>query len=112
MDINTALLVFEQAAKAHGIATETGNYKLGNKNYNKLIQAINYLKSECQVDRLLNYLNNEDCSVKLWAATYLLPSHEKTALKVLMSLSKEKGLLSLNAETTIEEWQKGNLTIL
>jgi trans-aconitate methyltransferase len=111
-DIDTALEVFKEAAKVHGEATETGNYKLGNKNYDLIVKAVAYLKELNQTAQLYQLLDNINLSVRIWAATYLLPVDEKDALKVLDEASKGKGIISLNAELTIQEWKKGHLTNL
>ena len=108
-DISEAIKLFEEAAINHAEATENGDYKTGNKAYQKKIVAISYLKEHNSVDKLLEYLNHSNIRVRLSAATYLLPKYEKEAIQVLEQIAEGTGILSFNAEMTISEWRKGNL---
>jgi len=110
-DISTALSLFEDAAKKHAEATREGDYKTGNKNYNKVIKAVSYLKEQDSIDELLSYLNHDVIGVRLAAATYLLPKHEKKGTEVLEAISKSSDFFSFIAQTTLNEWRKGNLIL-
>jgi len=37
------------------------------------------------------------------------PVFEKESLKIMKNITKEKGIVSLDAEMTIKEWKNGNL---
>ena len=102
-------VVFKEAAIIHGEATEQENYKLGNKNYDKIVKSIHYLKSENAIGLLHQFLDDPNMSVRTWSAAYLLPLYEQDALKALNYIANAKGITSGNAATTIEEWEKGNL---
>ena len=106
-----ALKLFEDAARKHSIATEQGDYIVANKNYKKIVESITYLKSENALDSLLLFLNNESVGVRIWAATYVLKTDEKAGVKILKEIIKQGGILSLNAEMTLNEWEKGNLKL-
>jgi Domain of unknown function (DUF2019) len=108
-DIQTALVIFEEAAAKQAEATETGNYKLGNKYYNEITQAAAFLKSENAVGSLRNYLSHPSVGVRLWAACYWLPINEREGITVLEEIVKRPDIHSLTAETTVSEWRKGNL---
>jgi len=110
-DLSTALNYFEEAAQKHAEATKEGDYKTGNKNYDKVIKAVYYLKEQGSIDELLQYLNHSACGVRLIAATFLLPKHEKRGVEVLNEISKSSGFFSFIAETTLNEWQNGNLKL-
>ena len=108
-DINNALQNFEDASRKHGEATENGDYNSGNKCYKNIVSAINFLKKENAIKNLQNYFSNPNVGMRLWAACYLLPMYEKDAIQTLTEITKMGNIHSLTAETTIEEWCKGNL---
>jgi len=109
--VQIALQLFEESSVLQIDATERGNYKVGNKNYDKIIKAVEFLKSENSLDALLPYLSHNSAGVRLWAASYLLGFDEKNAIKILEELKKQKGIISLIAEATLDEWKKGNLKL-
>ena len=108
-DVDNALEYFREAAAIHGEATESGNYKLGNKNYDLIVKSIDYLIKESAIDHLLKFLDDPNISVRVWAAAYLLPIYEKEALNTLLSIMQGNGIIAGNAQITIQEWKKGNL---
>ncbi len=110
-DITTALCLFEEAATKHAEATKDGDYKTGNKNYDKVVKVISYLKEQDKIDELLPYLNHEVVGIRLAAATYLLGKYEKKGIEVLDEISKSSDFLSFIAETTLSEWRNGNLKL-
>ena len=110
-DITTALSLFTEAATKHAEATKEGDYKTGNKNYDKVVKAVSYLKEQDSIDELLQYLNHDVVGIRLAAATYLLPKYEKKGIEVLKAISESSDFLSFIAETTLNEWRKGNLKL-
>jgi hypothetical protein len=108
-DINTALALFEEAATRHAEATEQGDYKVGNKCYDKIVKVVAFLKNENAIDNLLCLLSNPSIGARLWAASYLLPTHEKEGVEILEEIEKRTDIHSLTAETTLNEWRKGKL---
>lgn len=108
-DQQTALAVFIEAAIKQAEATEQGDYKNGNKYYDQIIKSAEFLKKTNSVNILLSLLSNPSVGIRLWAAYFLLPINEKEAIKALQAISKISGIHSLTAETTLKEWQKGNL---
>src|SRR4051812_49263179 len=102
-DISDALKLFEDAALKHAEATETGDYKTANKNYDKIVEAIQFLKEKNQLDGLLKFLNHDSDGVRVWAAGYLLFTHSGEGVRTLEEISKTKGIQSLNASTTLSE---------
>jgi Iap family predicted aminopeptidase len=110
-DISMALSLFVEAATKHAEATKEGDYKTGNKNYDKAMKAFSYLKEQDSVDELLPYLNHDVVGVRLAAATCLLPKYEKKGVEVLEAISKSSDFFSFIAETTLSEWRKGNLKL-
>ncbi len=108
-DIETALAVFEEAAIKQAEATEEGDYKSGNKRYNEITKAAEYIKSEGSIDNLRGFLSHDSIGVRMWAAYYLLPVDEKEGERVLKEIAKSSGIHALTADTTLSEWKKGNL---
>lgn len=111
-DIHTALKIFEEAAAKHAEATEQGNYKTGNKHYDKIIKAGTFLNEEGALNNLQSYLSNSNVGIRLWAASYFLTVNEAEAIGALDNIVQYSGIHSLIAETTLIEWRKGNLKLL
>lgn len=110
-DIKSAITLFQEAANKQAAATESGDYKAGNKSYNLISKAAHYLKSEDAISELKPLLCSCPVGVRLWSAYYLLPLYEKECLSTLEKIVEDDGIHSLTAETTISEWKKGNLKI-
>jgi hypothetical protein len=110
-NIKSALKQFQEAAINHANATETGEYKIVNKNYDILIKLINYLKSQNGIQELMPFLNDDNVGVRVWAAAYLLPVNLQEAKKTLESINKINGIQSLDAEMVLREWENGNLKL-
>jgi HEAT repeat protein len=108
-DIKYALDVFLEASNKQAEATEIGDYKTGNKWYAKVVKSAGLLKSENAIDELLDFLSNPSTGIRLWSACFLLEKHNENAVKVLKEIIKSKNIHSLTAETTLSEWEKGNL---
>jgi hypothetical protein len=110
--LENAIEVFKSASIEHGKASEEGDYKVGNKNYYKIVDAAKYLNENDSVNELLQLLNHDNVSVQLWAATYLLEKHENEAIKLLTSISKKNIThYSFNAQMTLDEWKSGDLKL-
>ena len=108
-DLSAAITLFKEAAAKQAQGTEIGNSKMANRNYDILINIINYLKQNDSLDKLLELLEDQNVGVRIWAAAYLLPIHEKEATMVLKEIEKGSDIHSLDAETTLSEWRRGNI---
>lgn len=108
-DINKALKIFEEASIIQVESSENGDYKTGNKNYNKIVKAVSFLKNLNSINSLFQFLDHKHPGPRIWSAYYTLPIDEKNAVKVLKELSNQPGIISLIAKTTLDEWKKGNL---
>ncbi|WP_162633311.1 DUF2019 domain-containing protein [Echinicola strongylocentroti] len=102
------------AAQQYESGTLIGNRNQTNKAYKKLNAFFKELKASNQLDKLLVLTGHENCGVKMWAATHILPVNEETGLRVLDELASnlQGGLFGFDAKMTIQEWKKGNLTYL
>lgn len=109
--IDMAIYQFKDSSHKHGVATETGNYKLGNKYYKDIISAIDYLKKSNAINVLEMLLSDSSIGVRLWAASYMLAVDEECAVNTLEDIIKTDGIHSLTAETTLSEWRDGNLNL-
>lgn len=103
--------LFVEASISHGQGTLTGDYQKCNKAYSLIQIVYDELKRRDLVENVLfNLLINEDISVRIWAASYLLQSVPEESMKVLKEISSTyTGILSSNAELVLEEWKKGDL---
>ncbi len=110
-DIKVALKLFEKSAINHFNATEIGDYKTANSNYNTIQSVVIFLKTQSSLELLSEFFFHPSNGVKLWAATYLLPIFEKESCEILKTIALGSGLISLSAKTTLAEWKKGNLKI-
>jgi len=105
---------YRLCAKKHGEATMEGDYKLANENYDKLVkllQKIRQFGNDGDI-ALLSLIEDENQSVRCWAATDSLKYDKRKAVKVLKKLSKEEGIIAFDAKMVLSEWKKGNLKLL
>ena len=110
-DTSMAITLFIDAAVKHSKATEEGDYKTGNKCYNIIVEAANFLKSKNSLDKLESLTGDASIGVRLWAAAYLLPLNEKKAIETLKAIINSGGIHAMTAEVTLNEWKNGNLKL-
>jgi HEAT repeat protein len=106
-----ALSIFVESSIEHRNATENGDYRRANKAYSSVIKSMKILKEDGETDEFLKLLNHESPSVRLSSACALLSTFETEALRVLGELKNDPGLVSVAAQYTILEWEKGNLSL-
>ncbi|WP_187274351.1 DUF2019 domain-containing protein [Paenibacillus sp. N3.4] len=101
---------FIKACVNHGDGTESGNFKKANKAANQIYDVVTELKNQNNLQYLVQFLQHENDSVKLWSAGYLLNLQPEIALSALQTImGRPKSLVSFSAEVTFSEWQKGTL---
>jgi hypothetical protein len=113
--MNTDLIVSEfiEQAKTHGSGTLSGDFKVSNMAYDKIVEILKILHNiDSELRMLTPLLKHTNMSVRTWAATYLLPHFTEMALKVLDDAGKEGGLIAFSAEITAREWRAGRLQLL
>jgi hypothetical protein len=105
---------FVKAAIDHGKYTMSGNSRLCNRAYDKIIQSLRVFRklSDEGKSTLAALIAHPDDSVKTWASTYLLPLEEKVALSVLESVASRSGLIAFDARMVIKEWSAGRLKLI
>ncbi|WP_313200380.1 hypothetical protein [Rhizobium sp.] len=114
MNSDTAelLRVYRTNALLHREGTEAGNSRKANRAYEKIISAYRLLdQSEQGKTNLKSLLADDDCGVRVWAATHTLKYAESDALAVLDAISQGKGLVSFGAETVAKLWRAGELQL-
>ena len=107
--VERALGLFEKYSISKGEAIDSGNSKVANKNYDRIESIVKFLRENQELSQLAVFYNHPNAHVRLNAAAYLLPVFEKESLKIMKNITKEKGIVSLDAEMTIKEWKNGNL---
>lgn len=103
------LIEFENAAIKYSRASESGNSKIVNENYNKMMTIVKKLLETDSVEYLNTLLNSDSIGCRVWVAYYLLPISEKCSKSVLKEISKMSGMLAFDAKMTLQEWKNGNL---
>jgi len=105
---------FVEAACEHGQFTESGDSVHANKAHDKVIKIISRMKQlpDKGVSILASLLNDENDSVKAWAATYLLPLDEESAINTLKELSSGRGFIAFDAKMVLKLWTAGTLKLV
>jgi hypothetical protein len=101
-------------AAEHGRCTESGDYKRGNKAFDRMTAALAELRG--YADRgesvLTELLNHPNGWVRLGAATDLLPLRAELASTTLENLaSGPQSQLEFNAKMVLREWRAGRLNV-
>ena len=105
------LVAYKEAARVHGAATESGDYRSGNKAAELITAIYSELRQrgESAQRELLPLLNDDDPGVRLWSASHALEFAPLEGEVVLVALLPVGRLLGLSAKTTLTEWKKGTL---
>ncbi len=111
-DIKSAINTIITSSQRHALASQEGDYKTANKNYDLMQKAVNFLRTNNGNDKLMELLKHEDVNVRVAAASFLLKHSEKQAIDVLeattaMSIPNT----SFNAKMVLQEWRNGNLNL-
>lgn len=108
--IEEALATFENSAAIQAQTFETGNYKKGNRFFKLKMKSIVYLYEQNHLADLEPFLCHPNVGVRSTAAYALLPIIEKRSKAVLEEIANNNyGIHSLNAETTLKQWDKGKI---
>ena len=105
---------FIAEAAEHGRCAESGDYKSGNKAFDRMLAALAELQG--RADRgelaLTELLNHQNGWVRLGAATHLLPLRAELASKVLEDLaSGPRSEVEYDARIVLREWRAGRLNV-
>ncbi|TGE29015.1 hypothetical protein [Hymenobacter metallicola] len=97
------------AATKQAEATKTGDYRAGNKAYDQILAAVQWLTANQAIDALQPLLQAEDGGIRLWAATVLLPYGTAQAEETLTALASSTSIHGFTAATMLSEWRAGRL---
>lgn len=113
MTSNESSQMYEGAARRHGAATESGDHVGANAAYEDLVEALKAMRAACDkgLRALVELTSNENLSVRVWAATHLLPLDSRAAIAVLSEAAQGAGLVSFSASIVIKEWNAGRLKL-
>lgn len=110
-EIKELIQAYSEAASIQGMATESGDYKTGNKASDLLSAIYSELRRRGNgaQSAILSLLTNDDSGIRLWAASHAMdfsPNDGEPVLKALIPVGKFIGLC---AKTTLNEWKNGKL---
>lgn len=111
-DTRLLIRLYAEAAAMHGKASAEGDYENANHQYDIIATVYRELRARGRDNQLtlLGLLQDNNPSVRLWAASHALEFAPEEGEPVLVELyNSERGLHRLNAEMTLEEWRKGAL---
>lgn len=101
--------VYREQAIVHKNATESGDYRVGNRAHDKLYRAYYGLK-DAGADRvLLELLDDSEAAVRGWAATHCLFINERKAKQELAALARGSGMIAFSAQMVLAQWKLGEL---
>ena len=109
------ILEYARLSDLYGDAIETGNHKKANKAYDELMAVYQQIKAQGALtsEDFHELLFAPSMGTRLWAATHYLAISSEEAEKVLSALGEvPNSLLAVSAKITLEEWEKGDLTVL
>lgn len=99
----------------HGECTLNGDFKKGNKAFNKIGKAkkkLYFNGEDSYVKSLFKILSHHDPNVKQFASTNLLPFEPEIARDVLNEIAKLPNSIGFSSEMVLKEWDKGRLNPL
>ncbi len=105
---------FAAQAECHYQATQQGNARTANRAYAQIVRAKDSLVAGGHLAALVPLLCHEHAAVRLWAARYLLfcpPFAQQTEAVLTTIAAHGAGILIADAEQTLTQWRKGNLTL-
>lgn len=102
---------FEMASRHHSTILEGGS-KYANRLHKKLMKLYQKAKKIGKHQLFLEFLNNHNEGVRLWAASFSLNSHPELAVGCLNDLAKLPTITSMQAEMILKLWDKGELELL
>jgi len=104
---------YRHRAIEHGAATEVGDHRKANKHHDLLMAAIRGLRERGATgnEALLPLLDDDDQSVRCWAASHCLKVDENRARSTLEELGAQPGIFAFNAQMVLSEWDKGTLDV-
>jgi len=109
--LNELLERYREAAIKHGQGTPAGDPKLTNRSHDIIVSTFKEIKrEEYGLERLAKFLEDEDTSVRSWAACNLLHIEKFHSRKILEHIENtDATILGFDAKMTLKEWDTGKL---
>jgi hypothetical protein len=110
--VEVLVAAYRRAASAHGKASVAGDHRTANKHFYTIAAIYRELRKrgrDCQL-AILPLLTSDDLDVRAWAAAHSLEFSPSAGRPVLEELAKNQGIVGLEAQMTLREWQAGRLT--
>ena len=112
-EIDELKRAYIENAQLHDKASEEGDYKRANPAHDAVIDAYRQLRSAGDegANALQGLMDHENASVRCWASTHCLPLCEDKAITTLRAIAEGSGVVALDAEMVLSEWNKGTLKL-
>ncbi len=110
--LESLLELYERSAVKHGAYHAEGDYRKTNREHDNLVNLYSEFKHRgLEAQRsLLDFINSDVLSVRVWAAFHALdfaPDIAEPALQYIVQ--NAHGVPTLHAEIILKEWKSGNL---
>jgi len=99
--------LFIKAALGYDAGINSGDHKKANKFHKELMKLKATMDSEKIEHLCLDLLNDDNDSIRLWAATFMFDVNIDTATKVLSELANRNCIAGLTAKLLLDAKQKG-----
>jgi hypothetical protein len=83
---NEAIDIFYNSAVENVKLFDGGDHKLANKYYKQMKQSFDFLTQSNSIDKLLPMLEDTNCGVQLWVASFLAKAYRERAIIVLQKI--------------------------
>lgn len=108
--INDAVRQFKDNCILQGQATETGDYKKGNKCTDKIFKSVEFSRSNNKLDLLKPFLYEKNENLRIWTARALIRLHNGLCLDILQDIANHSdNIHGFDAKMVISEYKKGHI---
>ena len=112
IDLSSLLKLYEDAAELYGYYSDAADAKKVNRQYAKITEIFSEISRRglhAQYE-LLSLLETENLTVRLCVACHALRFSPEIGEKILNEIANNtRGVQSLDAEMTLQEWKAGRL---
>lgn len=108
-NLNSALAQFEECSVKHVATIGAKAPGAAGDGYQKLMEAVNYLKEHDAIRELEKFKDHPENAVRLMAASFLFPSNAALAAEILEGIPDENKAESFIAKMLLQDLRGGNL---
>lgn len=108
-NLDSALAQFEECSVKHLATVGAKAPGAAGDSYQKLIEAVDYLKAHDAIEELEKFKDHPERAVQLMAASFLLPTKAQLAGEILNRISKLDSKESFIAKMLLQDLKSGNL---